>query len=249
MQDKSLLSELQEHLDGYLKKHPNISVNGLSKRIGIGEATLRRIVQGNLKKFPQPENFIKILQYIYKEKDFMALKRQTGGLLSEYISDNYAIHNSLTEKQVKIGEILGRFLDRPGYFPIILMATTHNGVSSEEAYNTIGEAGLEAISTLKYNSLLIEKDGRYFFEEEHFNLSLYDFPVCLKSISEHLEPVGNEGNYFQSMQSLNQEGIDKVNKAMTTALKEVFAIFNDSKYHGETNFMVTAFTDELRQKK
>lgn len=243
MSDDSLLTELRQHLDIYFTKYPNISVNGLSKKIGVGEATLRRIVQGNLKKFPHPDNLIKILKYIYKEDDLSAIKFKVGGKISTYISEVFAIHDVIDPKEEELAKSLREYIQLPGYFLLILMAATHNGVSLLEVEQSLGENGLKALDTLKKAQYLKERDSRFFFEEKDFNLHISDYPIGLGELSKVIAPKANQGNYFQSIQSLNKDGIDKVNRIMTNALKEIYNVYSDKECHGDNHYIVTAFAD------
>lgn len=245
MKDLTLLDELRVHINSYFERFPHVSVNGLSKKIGLGEATLRRIIHGNLKKLPHPDNLIKILQYIYKEKDLNVLKNKVDGQLAQYISETFPIHNDILSYQESIGKTLSEFVKIPGHFPLILMASTKMGVTKNEVIDKLGDEGRRAFETLLNNKYLIEKDGSYFFEEENFNLHIKDFPTGLEKISNYLNPESNCGNYFQSMQSLNQDGIDRVNRLMTNTLNEVFKIFSNENFHGEQKYIVTAFADNF----
>jgi hypothetical protein len=245
MQEITLLDELCEHINLYFQRFSKVSVNGLSKKIGLGEATLRRIIHGNLKKLPHPDNLIKTLQYIYREKDLNVLKEIVGGQLASYISQTFPIHDDILSFDKSIGRTLSEFVKIPGHFPLILMAATKSGVTKEEVIEKLGDPGRRAFETLLNNNYLIQRDESFFFEEENFNLHIKDFPTGLEKISHYLKPQDNCGNYFQSMQSLNQEGIDKVNRLMTNTLTEVFKIFGDEAYHGEQKYLVTAFADNF----
>ena len=64
----TLSEQLQDIVEGYFDRYPNMSINGLAQKSGVGATTLRRIVKGTNKGEPAPRSTWSRKFYLEREE-------------------------------------------------------------------------------------------------------------------------------------------------------------------------------------
>lgn len=129
------------------------------------------------------------------------------------------------------------FFTNPSYYLILNLASTTSGTTAKEITYHIGDIGLERLSHLIEEGLIIEgTKGRYFGATSSYKLPFSDTKKRVKLALDYyrLEEAGSTNNWlsFQT-ESLNEDGL----KAMKELSRKHFnerkdQIYNNPMYRG-----------------
>ena len=218
-------------IDYYLSSHKKQSLYSLEKKTGIHYSSLRRIVNNSSK--PTVETAIKLLNSLGEDENLKkyldTFHPEVAGLMGEQFS-----HNSEYEY---ISKKAKDYFTNPSYYLILNLASTTSGTTAKEITYHIGDIGLERLSHLIEEGLIIEgTKGRYFGATSSYKLPFSDTKKRVKLALDYyrLEEAGSTNNWlsFQT-ESLNEDGL----KAMKELSRKHFnerkdQIYNNPMYRG-----------------
>ncbi len=95
--------QLKLLIDQYFTQYPNMSINGLAKKSGVGATTLRRIMDQSTKHEPAPHTLLHLISTLYKEKRVPNLLKLIEGPIEKVLSRAfggyiYSIDSSLSRE-------------------------------------------------------------------------------------------------------------------------------------------------------
>ncbi len=245
--------QLQHIVSGFLKKHPNVSLNGLAKRTGVGATTLRRILNNSTKGEPAPHTILNIVSSIYKEKSIPALLQRIDGPVYLKLNESFDkyIYSSDTSYSysIDLNEVLA---DRYSYL-IYKLAANRTGTLRSTVLQEFGKLGEERLNDLiKMGYLIEDKSGEIHAKEKNFSL---DVKLAKKHVTElihffKLEQINEGQNLLYTLsESINKEGIKAIKTIEKDAIKKILDVMQSKNYVGDIPYFTVHLSDTLTLEK
>lgn len=229
------VSELSQLIEDFLLENSNVSINALAMRMGIAETTLRRVRAGKSKRLPNSENLLKIIFYIYKSKDLYEVKEQLPKALKEHFTNVYLLFDSGRSNPVV--ELDDSVVDNQITYLVLKLASNHSGVKKSEVLRLFGELGLRSTEKLIKSEVIVEESGIFRTIVNAFRLSDNSFINNFKSVADFIkiDPDKRVGPniYHNLSESLNLDGLVRIQTIQKKAVSEMTAILNDEKFKGD----------------
>ncbi|MCR9206208.1 MAG: hypothetical protein NXH75_16620 [Halobacteriovoraceae bacterium] len=248
--DVTLCLQLKDLLTSYFRKHPQVSVNGLSKKSGVGASTIRRLMAGEIKGDPAPHTVLNLASSITKEKRLYVLINMFEGPLGEVLKETFAPYIDLALPHSIEKDLNKELQDSIKYF-IYKAAANRAGAQESWVLDTFGKLGLDRLGELLEKGFL-EKSGEvYHAKEKNFSLDLGIAAAHLTQLVKFYKPheLDKGRNLFYTLsESLNEEAIQKIKDIERNAMKEIYQIMEDENSFGETPYFSLLVSDELTLK-
>jgi transcriptional regulator with XRE-family HTH domain len=233
--ESNKVSELSLLIEEYLLQNANVSINALAMRMGIAETTLRRIRGGLSKRLPNSENLLKIVFYIFKSRDLYVVRDLLPTALKEHFISVYLLFESGESNPVI--EIDNSIIDNQITYLVLKLASNHSGVKRDEVLRLFGELGLRSIEKLILVEIVIEEEGTFKTNLNSFRLPDNSFINNFKSVADFIkiDPEKRVGPniYHNLSESLNLDGLVRLQNIQKKAVQEMTTILNDTKFKGE----------------
>ena len=228
------IEELSNLIESFLERNSNVSINALAMRMGVAETTLRRIRGGQIKRLPNSENLLKIVFYIFKTKDLYEIKE----LLPLHLKEHFTSLFLLTESSINnpVVEIDDNIIDNQTTYLVLKLASNYSGVKKDEVLRLFGERGLNSVEQLMNADILTEERELFKTKVNAFRLPHNSFIKNFKSVSDFIkiDPAKTKGPnlYYNLSESINLEGLTRVQSIQMKAVKEISEILNNDKFKG-----------------
>ena len=247
---RDVFFQLQNILIEYLKKHPNLTTAGISKRCAISEPTLRRIRSGQVKTLPSVTTIVELLVYISKEDSAAKLLARYPGPLAEYLKDKLVQFESW--KEIKYSKDLSPALKDPIKYLIYKLAAMPDGVSLQRTVELFGNYGENLLKTMSEEELLTIKDGRFHALEKSYSLSHDHFVEHFKTTANFIKPHKHAMSakqyspiFSNYSNGLSKKAYSEVLKIQRAANKKILAILNDKTCEGSIPTFVLNAVDTI----
>lgn len=242
-----LCNQLKDMVDGYFGSYPNVSINGLAKKSGVGATTIRRIINGSLKGDPAPHTVLNLVSSIKKETNLANIILRTNGAIRILLEDSFGSFVAELESY-KYDPNLNQELTDPIKYIIYKLSSNRIGTSKTTILNMFGFLGEEHLNELIKKGLLFTEDGRIHAKEKNFsidiNLAVKHTPFLLNFYKP--EEIKEGHNLFYSLsESLSIEGIKKIKEIQKAAIKEIHTIMNSPYFEGEIPYFSFFCMDTL----
>ncbi len=244
----TVCGQLKEMVNAYLEIHPNVSLNGIAKKSGVGATTIRRIMSDSIKNEPAPHTILNLVSVLTKEKRLFAIIEKAQGPLKKVLEDTFGVYVTESMPHARVNE-LDNVLANPQLFIVYKLAANRVGTSREEILENFGSQGERHIQTLFEKDLICEKDGKIHAIHKDFAL---DPDVLLRNIPELLkfyksQEVDQGNNFLFSMsESLSGEAIQKIKEIQKEALKKIYNIVKSPYYEGDIPFFLVSCQDTMK---
>lgn len=236
MSDKSFIEELKRIIGDYIVENDNISVNQLSKDIGVSEPTLRRVVKGVTKNAPSSQFVVRVLKKISGSKSTAKLLDLYPGVISEFLESDANILKT-PKDNLEYRNQLQKFLSNPEVYHIVAMAGCHNGVSEDQIEQTFGFEGVKILLALYKYEMITKEEDRYHLLKKDIMFHKSYFPGIMHRAIDLLEmekSYPEVPTYFYTWtESLNDEGLEKLREMQKQAYMNMVKVLKDEKYHGD----------------
>lgn len=246
----TLCEQLKELLTGYFRKHPQVSINGLSKKSGVGASTIRRLMAGDIKGDPAPHTVLNLASSITKEKRLSVLIEMFEGPLGQVLKETFSPYIELNLPHSLQKDINRELQDSIKYF-IYKVAANRAGVQESWILDTFGKLGIDRLKELITHEFLIKEGEVYHAKEKNFSLDLatasHHLPQLVKFYKPHELDKGRNLFYTLS-ESLNEEAIQKIKDIERKAMKEIYQIMEDVDSFGDIPYFTLLVSDELTLK-
>ena len=166
-----MTSQLKEMIERYFERYPNLSINSLAQKSGVGATTLRRILSSSLKGDPSPHTLLSIVSVLYKEKKLSKLLPMVEGSLGDSLRSAFSQFVE-EEKPHVMDENLNDVLAEKMNYLIYKLAANRSGVSVEYIAEQFGKLGKERAQELQKKDWLILENGFYHAKEKNFSFAL-----------------------------------------------------------------------------
>lgn len=230
-----LISHLQQLINTYLEKHPQVSINALATRSNIPVSTLRRISLGQQKGDLAPHNVLNLTSYLLKEKSLSELLKKVNPIIKDYLEGHFGqfiFANTQRVYDVDLNEVLK---DQFHYF-IYKISANHNGTTMMDIMEMFGRIGEAKAKELIEMGLIFEESGRIHAKSKNFSLDLKTAASHLPDLVRFYKPetLGVGLNLFYSLsESMSKEAIVEIKNIQREATKKISAIMNDPNNMGE----------------
>ncbi len=249
---RDVFLQLQSILIDHLKKHPNLTTAGISKRCAISEPTLRRIRSGQVKTLPSVTTIVELLVYISKEDSALKLLHRYPGPLAEYLKDKLVQFECW--KEIRYSKDLSQALKDPIKYLIYKLAAMPEGVASKRVLELFGSYGENSVRTLADDGLLAFTDGRFHALEKSYSLSHDDFVEHFKTTANFIKPHKHAMSarqyspiFSNYSNGLSKKAYSEVLKIQRAANKKILAILNDKSCEGFIPTFVLNAVDTIDQ--
>jgi hypothetical protein len=234
----TLTGQLKGMLDSYLDKYPNVSLNALALKSGVGATTLRRLKSESIKGDPAPHTVLALVSALSNEKRLSVLVEKYEGPLGDLLKTSFGPYVETKIDHSFKADLNSYLRDSTSYF-VYKLCANRAGTNRDTIELNYGKVGLDRLSTLLKNGLVEEDQGRFFAKEKNFSLDVSIALDHLPQLASHfkLEEVSAGKNLFYTMsESLNSEGIEKIKAAQKEAVKKIIDIMNSPFYEGDVPY-------------
>ncbi|GAB4407052.1 MAG: hypothetical protein OHK0056_06830 [Bacteriovoracaceae bacterium] len=241
--DMQVSEQLKELIENYLSKYPNVSINALANKSGVGATTIRRIL--TTKSEPAPHTVLNIISALSNERRLSVLVTLYDGPVGQMLKSTFGPYIETMKEHKNIGDLNGELRDPIKYF-IYKLSANRTGVHHSLIFKLFGKLGTEKAEELYKLGLLDLRVSGYHAREKNFSL---DFKVAAGHLSELVkfykpENVALGQNLFYTMsESVNEEGIAEIKRIQKEAIDQIFKILEDRKYHGEIPYFTLNLCD------
>lgn len=250
---QSVQSHLQDVLNLFLDEHPNLSINGISKRCSVSEPTLRRIRSGQVKTLPSVTTIVEILTYISKSKSVVELVAKYPGPIAEFLKDK--VPQATHKKQPVYSEKLNAALMDPVKYLIYKLAVNDIGVTSEKITELFGQYGMTHLEELIKLELIERREESYHATIDYFMPSHDQFVTHFKSVADFIKPhkLSSAPKAYSPIfanysSSLNKKAYTTIINIQRAALKKIVNVLVDEKSSGNIPTFVLGAIDTLDTK-
>lgn len=245
MNKSEVLVHIQQVMSSFLKEHPQLSVNALSKRSEVSEATMRRIVNDQVKTEPCGDTIIEILAAITKERRISELVKMFPGPIADKLKQTFGFQTQNSRYQ-HIPELERELNDEITYL-VYKLAANSKGTNRLKVSETLGIIGLDRLDKLMSKELIIEDQGVLHARYKSFTLSNQVFTRNFKSCAQFINTQKNRDpsrNLFYNLsESINDETYREVLKVQRQALKKINLLLNDPDNGGDIPYFQLVAVD------
>lgn len=242
--------QLRNLLSAYMSKHPHLSLNGLSKRSGVSEPTLRRIKKGQLKTLPNVSTTFELLTYLTGEKECQKIVAHLPPELGEYLSEKAPQIDN--KRRFEFSESLTQSLKDPVKYVIYKLAAGDAGVTLDKVVDLFGSYGETQLLSLVSENLLVNTQGVYRGKVEFFSLSHDVFVEHFKTMADFIKPHKHANarkefapvfsNYSASVSKKTYSEIIKIQRQAT---KKIHKLLTDTQNSGSVPVFILGAVDTI----
>lgn len=247
-----VLAQLQQVMVEHMKGNPQLTLNGISKRISVSEPTLRRIFKGQVKTLINAKTLIEVLVYLSKESDISKIIQKYPGPIGDHLREHasFATENDPSQPY---SEDLNRVLKSPIRYLVFKLASNSSGVAAAEIKELFGFHGLGALEELSTLGLVQENGGIYTSEfsiKGGMTLSHDIFVQNFKSVADFIKPdklgqISNNNLFVNFSESVSLEAHREIVKIQREALKKCLKVLDSPKSKGSIPTFILAAVDTL----
>lgn len=242
-----LTRELKKIMDSHLEKFPNVSVNALATRSGVGATTLRRILNLSLKGDPSPHTVLSLVSVVYKEKKLSKLLPRVEGPLGEFLRECFGQFMEEDVPHTMDLDLNEALVDRFCYL-IYKLAANRPGSSRNKVLELFGKLGEERLDYLIQKGWIIEEKGFIHAKEKNYSLDVRLSKKHLPELIQFYKPdeVGSNQNIFYTLsESLNEEGIKKIKEIQYEAVRKIYEVMSANEFAGELPYFTINLSDTM----
>lgn len=239
--------QLKDIVDTYFDRYPNMSINGLAQKSGVGATTLRRIVNGTNKGEPAPHVVLGLVSSISKEKSLPKLIGMFDGPIGEMLNKAFAPYIEKEMPHEMDNDLNNVLNDQVSYF-IYKLAANRKGTSKVQVCELYGKMGLDRLEKLINLNFISEENGELHATKKDFSLDVEVAASHLPEMTKFYKPhtIQEGKNLFYTLsETLTEEGIHKIKEIQKEAVKRVYDIMRSPFYEGEIPYFTLQICDTL----
>lgn len=225
-----LLSQLRQIILDYLALRPHLSVNAVSKKTGVSEPTLRRIVSQKIKTEPQISTVLDLLTYVSGVTSVRELVKIYAGPVADYINESVPF---LDEMDKDYSNQINEELKNPIKYLIYKLALNASGVSEEKIIQLYGNHGFQLLNEMIECGLLHRDQQRVCRTvAQSFSSSYEDFVRNFKLVADFIKPYKSQSrqklnplfvNFSESISPQAYEELSKLQKKTLKKMREILS--------------------------
>lgn len=239
-QTVEVVEQLKVLIEQHLENFPNISVNALAAKTGVGATTIRRILNLSIKSDPGPHTVLSIVSTVLKETCLPRLLKSVDDPIATVLNKYFGHYTFQGPLYEYFGELDSVLEDTTCYI-IYKLAANQSGTTLAHIKDLYGEKGLGRLKELVEAQLIFEdEEGRIHAREKNFSISLVTVKKHLPELVRFYKPeelIHGENVFFTLSESLNSDGIAMIRKIQKQAVKQIHEVVNDRQYQGKIPYM------------
>jgi hypothetical protein len=251
--DASKPTNLIEHLkiiiNQYLKTHPHLSVNAISKKSNVSEPTLRRIVSGRIKTLPQITTVLDILTFLSNTNSLREIVKMYPGPIGEYLLEAMP---HLEQIDQDYSNQLNEELKNPIKYLIYKLAINSMGVTAEKITELYGNHGIQLLNEM-INSGFIYKDQDEVFRTQvkSFSSNHGDFVRNFKLVADFIKTNKHRNRkplnpfFVNASESITPEAYEQISRLQRSTQKKIRQILSDPQSLGNIPTFFICALDSL----
>ncbi len=235
-QPESVVEHVRQVVSDYLKKRPQLSVNGISKKCNVSEPTLRRIMSRKVKTTPQITTLLDILTFVSHTTSVRDIVGMYPGPIADYLAEAMPY---LEEFDQDYSNAINDELKDPVKYLIYKLALNHSGVSEQKVVELYGNHGLQLLNDMIEKGFITRNEERLCrAKSKTFGGSHDDFVRNFKVVSDFIKPNKLRNRkplnpYFVNLSdSLTPEAYDQVRRLLSKTDKKIRKIVADPEAKG-----------------
>lgn len=236
--EPEITNAIRNELQLHFKRHPRLSLNAFAKRNELSEATLRRLIKGNLKTSPKYHTVLKVLQAISKSSSPRDWIDRYPGVIAQFLEKNTSIISMMEEaEEVSPQGLIEITEDKNAYIAYILAANS-SGVSTTRLNRVLGLPGILAMQRLESRGYVKQSsNGRFYSTLSGVSFSNKVFIKNFQRTAEFLHVEDrkvDEPNLFYNLSnSVNLKAYREILKIQVEAGRKIQAILRDPETEGD----------------
>lgn len=242
-----LSSQIKDLIGDYFNRYPQLSINALSKRSGVGASTIRRILTGEIKGDPAPHTLLNLVSALTQEKRLSVLVHMFEGPLGEVLKENFSPFIEL-ELPHSIGKNINKELSDSLKYFIYKVAANRAGLKKTWVMDNFGKLGLDKLEELIHAGLILGGPEDFQAKDKDFSLDTSVAARHLPQLVKFYKPqeVDQGKNLFYTLsESINEESLKKIKAIQKQAIKEIYEVMQSPDSYGEIPYFVLSLSDEV----
>lgn len=243
---QDVVSHVRHVVAQYLAARPQLSVNGISKKCGVSEPTLRRIMGGKIKTVPQVTTILDILTYIAGTNSVREVKAMYPGAIADFLSDAMPFLDNVDQDY---SNALNEQLKNPVKYLIYKLSANHNGVSEDKIVELYGNHGLQQLKEMVLAGFICSDENRVCHANaKSFSTSYDDFVSNFKIVADFIKPSKHRNRktlnpfFVNASESLSPEAYEQIVRLQRQTQKKIRKILADPNSKGHIpSFYLCAF--------
>lgn len=243
-----LFVELQAVLHKYLSSRNHLSINSLSKKCQVSEATLRRIYKGQVKTLPNITTILDILSTITGKTAASEIANVFPGPIADFLRRAVP---QIDDCQTHYDANLNKEFENPVSYLLYKLSANRQGLSEQIAQNLFGAQGLQSLQNMVEKNYIIKKGEFYFSNVKNFTTTKRDFVKNIKVIADFIklrfsvtQPLLNPllANYSESV---SEEAYKEIAQLQIKTLEKIRSITSNEKNSGPIPLFLFMAMDTL----
>jgi hypothetical protein len=247
-----VVEHLREVITAYLKKRPQLSVNGISKKCNVSEPTLRRIMSLKIKTIPQVTTLLDILTFVTGTDSIQEIVKKYPGPIADYLKEGLP---HIEEVDREYSNAVNEMLQDPIKYLIYKLSLNHSGVTQEKILELFGRHG-EQLAEEMIAGGFIAKDGsgRLRSKVKSFHGSFNNFVRHFKAVADYIKPHKHHNRrplnpfFVNCSDSVNAEAYEKIARLQRQTQKKISRILADPAGKGNIPVFYLCALDTLDYK-
>jgi hypothetical protein len=246
--NQQVIDHLADILNEYLRNHPRITLNGLSKKCQVSEPTIRRIAKKQIKTLPNLSTVLDLLTTISKKREVAEIIKLYPGPVSDFISESLP---QAVNQGSEFSQKINSHLKEPIKYLIFKLSLNTTGVTDDKVKQLFGDLGLNDLKYLIKHEL-IELRGRAFFAKiENFTTAHEDFVDQFKASANFIKPHTFQSRmpinplFLNASESVSIETYKEIIKIQRMALKKISNIISSDESKGPIPLLFLCAIDTL----
>lgn len=248
-ESQKVMENLREAINIYLSRHPHLSVNGLSKKCGVSEPTLRRILSDKVKTLPQVSTLLDILTYIGKTSSVRKVVENHQGAIGNYIKKAMPY---LDEIDSEYSSRVNEELKDPVKYLIFKLSLNSTGVSEDKIRELYGTHGIKLLAEMIEAEIIVKTaNGICRTHTKSYSSSNTDFVRNFKVVADFIKTnkYRNRKPYnplqVNCSESISLDAYEKIVRLQRKTQKKIREILGAPENKGDVPFFQLCAIDTL----
>lgn len=247
IQENELITVLQNMVESYLGKNPQLTINALAQRSNVPVTTLRRLMSGQQKNEIAPHSVLNIVSYIYREKNLSLLLSKVDASVGEFLKKHFGAFIFASENRVYSPDLNQELSDQTKYL-IYKLAANHDGTDFMTLVENFGSHGKKKAEEMMGKGLLVERNGRIHALEKNFSLDLTVAASHLPALVGFYKPESiaeGKNTFFNLSESLSMDAIQEIKKLQRKCVQDIHAIMSDENSFGDIPYFTINLAETM----
>jgi len=227
--NNQVIEHLHSIISDYLEVDKSRSINALSKKCSMSEATLRRIYKKQIKFIPNISTLLDILTKVCETNSILKISKKHPGPIANHLRDVLPDSNFI---EIEYSTKLNNEFDNSTKYLIYKLSSNSTGVTKEKVQQLFGKIGLMYLTELIESEYVYLNEGVYKTTKKHFQGNQSTFNKNFKSVSDFIKPYSHNSihslnsirvNYSESVSEKTYKEIVNIQKKALEKIRDLMA--------------------------